>query len=193
MADFGVAGRTKKPLIVGIGCGVKPGSTTEKAVKIALAEAESAGAQTFFFGAETIMSLPIYLTEGSLTCPRVLDLIETIQSADGLILASPGYHGTISGAMKNAIDYIQETAGSQRPYLTDMPVGLIGIAGGHQAAMSTLVTLRCIVHALRGWPTPFGVALNSQENNITNGDDKAVQQLRLIGRQVMSFFKLLNC
>ena len=34
-------------------------------------------------------------------------LIEKIRLTDGLILASPGYHGIISGHVKNALDYIK--------------------------------------------------------------------------------------
>jgi FMN reductase len=35
-----------------------------------------------------------------------------------------------------------------------------GSQRGAQAAVNTLTTLRQIVHALRGWPTPYGIALN---------------------------------
>lgn len=34
-------------------------------------------------------------------------------------------------------------------------------AAGWQGAVSTLTALRSIVHALRGWPTPLGIALNT--------------------------------
>lgn len=182
--------KSRRPRIIGMGCGVTSGSTTEKAVQIALSAAEAAGAEVTFLGVESIMTLPIYLSEGSTDSVAAKKLIDTISFADGLILGSPGYHGTISGAMKNSIDYFQETFENDRPYLTNMPVGLIGVAGGHQAAMSTLITLRSIVHSLRGWPTPYGVALNSQETTLGKVGSKADQHLKRVGQQVMDFFAL---
>ena len=58
------------------------------------------------------------------------DYIEAIRSADGVIIASPGYHGSVSGLVKNAIDYIEETARDERVYLDGLPVGLIVTAYG---------------------------------------------------------------
>ena len=176
--------------MLGIGGGVRAGSSTEQALAVALAGAETAGARVALFGAEEIMRLPLYLAEGSREAPGALKLMEAVRAAHGLIVASPGYHGSISGAVKNAIDHIEETSRDPRPYLTDMPVGVIGVASGHQAAMSTLGMLRTIVHALRGWPTPLGVALNSRSTPIVDGtcsDVTVHEQLSTIGRQVAGF------
>ena len=37
--------------------------------------------------------------------------------ADGLLVASPGYHGGISGMMKNALDYVEDLRADERVYL----------------------------------------------------------------------------
>ena len=67
--------------------------------------------------------------------------------------------------------------------------GLIAIAGGHQAAVSTLVTLRTIVHALCGWLTPFGAAIGVpgvfRDNACT--DTAACDQIKRVGSQVAGF------
>src|SRR3546814_6783254 len=76
------------------------------------------------------------------------DLVAAVRDADGLILASPGYHGSISGLVKNAIDYLEETARDRRVYLHGLPVGLIATAFGWQATGGTLLAMRSIVHAL---------------------------------------------
>jgi FMN reductase len=180
-----------KPLIVGIGGTPKAASTTEQALAIALDAAREAGADTRMFGGRHLGGLPLYLTDGSETAGA--DMIEAIRAADGLILATPGYHGTISGAVKNAIDYIEETARDARPYLDGLPVGLVVTAYGWQATGSTLVTLRSVVHALRGWPTPMGAAINTLGLSFTDGrcsDEAADTQLRLVGRQVATFARL---
>lgn len=117
-------------------------------------------------------------------------MVAAVREADGILIASPGYHGSISGLVKNALDYIEDLSSDERPYLHSRPVGLIATSFGHQAAMSTLLTLRTITHALRGWPTPAGAAIRTtsatfdEDGNLR--DAKAREQLHLIGNQVVS-------
>jgi FMN reductase len=189
MIDAGTA----KPFIVGIGGTAAPGSSTEQALILALASAEQAGARIKLFGTETLANLPHYLTGGSSESPQGRELVEAVRAADGLIIASPGYHGSISGLVKNAIDYLEETAKDKRVYLDGLPVGLIATAYGWQATGSTLATLRSIVHALRGWPTPLGAAINSSGGIFKGGactDAGAAAQLDLVGKQVYQFARL---
>jgi FMN reductase len=179
-----------QPFIVGIGGTASPASSTEQALTLALAAAERAGAKTRMFGGELIAALPHYLTDSATTSPEGRDLVEAIRAADGVIIASPGYHGSISGLVKNAIDFLEETAKDKRVYLDGVPVGLIATAYGWQATGSTLATLRSIVHALRGWPTPLGAAINTSGGIFKNGacsDAGASAQLDLVGRQVYEF------
>lgn len=181
------------PFIVGIGGAANPGSSTERALTLALASAETAGARTQMFDGAALCELPHYLTAGSSEAPVAATLVAAIRAADGLIIASPGYHGSISGLVKNAIDYIEETSKDARVYLDGLPVGLIATAYGWQATGSTLATLRSIVHALRGWPTPLGAAINSSGGIFRDGvctDEGAARQLELVGRQVHEFARL---
>ena len=181
------------PYVVGIGGTAVPESSTGKALALALASAERQGARTRLFDGDTLARLPHYLTAGFRDSPDAQELVAEVRRADALILASPGYHGSISGLVKNAIDYLEETAGDPRVYLDGMPVGLIATAYGWQATGSTLTTLRAIVHALRGWPTPLGAAINTRGGIFRDGvctDAAAASQLDLVGRQVCEFARL---
>ena len=182
------------PYVVGIGGTAMPGSSTEQALALALAAAELRGARVRLFGRDTLVRLPHYLGQGFRDAPEGRALVEEVRHADGLIIASPGYHGSISGLVKNAIDYIEETAKDARVYLDGVPVGLIATAYGWQATGSTLSTLRAIVHALRGWPTPLGAAINTGGGGIFRDgvctDAAAAAQLDLVGRQVCEFARL---
>lgn len=181
------------PLIVGIGGTAAPESSTETALKLALAAAEREGVRTKLFGCETLSALPHYLTPASRTSGHASELLEYVRKADGFIVASPGYHGSISGLVKNAIDYVEETSKDSRVYLDGLPVGLIATAYGWQAATSTLATLRSIVHSLRGWPTPLGAAVNCSGGIFKEGqcsDPRALAQLELVGQQVCQFARL---
>lgn len=177
-----------QPYIVGIGGTATPGSTTELALALTLGAAERCGARVTMLGCAHLVALPHYLTAGGDASPEARALLAAVRAADGIILASPGYHGTVSGLVKNAIDYLEETAKDARPYLDGLPVGLIATAYGWQAACSTLAALRCVVHALRGWPTPLGGATTG--GLFKNGqcsDPATLKQLATIGQQVYEF------
>jgi FMN reductase len=139
--------------------------------------------------------LPLYDPKAVTRTPDEIEFVETVRQASALIIASPGYHGSISGVVKNALDLLEETArDAKRPYLADMPVGLIATAYGWQATGSTIAALRSIVHALRGWPTPFAAAINSQMTKFDEeggaNEPAVVEQLCMVGRQVARFAPL---
>jgi FMN reductase len=179
-----------KPLIIGLGGTPNPKSSTERALRIALEAAERAGADTRIFGGGQIVSLPHYSTEPFERLSSARELIELVRAADGLILASPSYHGAPSGLIKNALDYLQETSVDHRPYLDGVPVGLIVTAGGAQAIGSTLAAMRATVHALRGWPTPLGAAIIDPASLEPTGLatlSSTRRQVELVGEQVAAF------
>lgn len=186
--------RSSAPLVVGIGGTIGGISSTERALRIALDAAEREGFRTRMFGGTDMARLPLYDPRATSRTADEQAFVDAVRQASAVIIASPGYHGSISGVVKNALDLLEETARDARPYLADMPVGLIATAYGWQATGSTIAALRSIVHALRGWPTPFAAAINTQ---ITKFDDEGgasdpavVEQLCLIGRQVARFAPL---
>jgi FMN reductase len=81
-----------------------------------------------------------------------------------------------------------------RPYFDGRAVGCIAVASGWQASVTTLTALRSIVHALRGWPTPVGVALNSTVKLFDDDgnclDENGKEQLELMGQQVFQFARM---
>jgi FMN reductase len=176
--------------VLGIGGSLRPGSQSERALNIALKGAEDAGARTrAITGADLV--LPFYDSAIPERTPEALRLVEALREADGVIIVSPGYHGALSGLIKNALDYAEDLRPDRRPYLHGRGVGLIAVAYGWQAAVTTLDQLRTITHALRGWPTPLGGSVNSAEVKFDEAggasDDKTVATLRLIGRHVVEF------
>jgi FMN reductase len=176
--------------VVGVGGSIRPDSQSERALRIVLSGAEDAGAKiSLFTGAELL--LPFYDPSVPERPETAIRLIDDLRSADGVVLAAPGYHGTISGLVKNALDYVEDLRDDTRPYLDGRAVGCVGAAHGWQAAVSTLTALRSIVHALRGWPTPLGAAVNSGQVTFDAdggcSDPKVADTLRVIGSQVAEF------
>jgi FMN reductase len=162
---------------------------TEACVREALRAAELGGARVELFGAGAL-DLPMYKPTASHRDRRVVALIDAIRQCDGLVLGSPAYHGALSGLVKNALDYLEDLHDDPRPYLDGRAVGCIACAQGRQATATTLTSLRNIVHALRGWPTPFGVTVSSGQTILTDGSIAAQQlrtRLHIVGRQVVEF------
>jgi FMN reductase len=182
-----------RPLILGIGGTPRAGSSTERALSISLAAAAAEGARTVLIGGPDLL-LPIYTPGDGEGGPDRQRLVDAFRRCDGLIIASPSYHGSLSGLVKNALDYTEDLRGDPRVYFDGVAVGLIVTAGGWQAAGQTLTTLRGIVHALRGWPTPLGAALNTStrlfdEHGICT-DLSSRMQLETVGRQVVEFARM---
>ncbi len=173
--------------VVGLGGTYRPHSSTELALRIALQGAADQGAEVELFGASAL-DLPMYRPDNP--SPAATALVTAVREADGIIIASPGYHGGISGLVKNALDYLEELRDDPAPYLHDRGVGCIVTAAGWQATTTTLMALRSVVHALRGWPTPLGVGINSLETKFTEdgcSSPAVAAQLRLVGEQVVHF------
>ncbi len=176
--------------VVGVGGSLRTDSQTERALDIVLGGARQAGADTVAITGPDLV-LPFYDPAERQRTVSAARLIEALRTADGVVLVSPGYHGTISGLVKNALDYVEDLRDEPRPYLDGRAVGCVAAAHGWQAAVTTLTALRSIVHALRGWPTPLGAALNSSEVSFTvdgtASDEHVGETLRLIGIQVVQF------
>lgn len=173
-----------QPHIVAIGGTTRASSSTGRALEAALRIAGERGARTTMLSGEAISFAnfdPDAIDHG----PAIAHFLSVVRDADAIIVGSPGYHGTLSGLVKNALDYVELTSKDERVYFTDMPVGLIATAAGWQAAVTTLTAMRGIVHALRGWPTPLGIAINSMEG--AEAVPRAEPQIDMMVGQMFDF------
>jgi FMN reductase len=176
--------------IVGIGGSTRDGSSTEVLVRAVLDATGEHGGETTMFAGQALV-LPPY--EPGRTLPKkARELLEAVREADGLVFGSPGYHGTMSGLVKNALDYLEELArDARRPYVDGLPVACVVTASGWQAAVNTLRALRETVHALRGWPTPLGLAVNVAEGLLDERghfrDSRLPEQIQAVATQLVTF------
>jgi FMN reductase len=182
----------RTPLIVGIGGTMAPRGSSERIMRHVLTQCAALGAKTLAFDGAAL-DLPMY-GYGTPRTDKAVALVDALRRADGVVLASPGYHGTVSGLIKNALDYIEDMAKDERPYFEGRAVGLIAVAAGWQATGSTLATLRSIVHALRGWPTPMAITVNSAmpvfDGDGTVTDTTLLKQLDIMAQQVIGFARM---
>jgi FMN reductase len=179
-----------KMRIVALGGTLRPGSSTEKTLVHVLRHAETLGAETSLLSGQMI-NLPIYVPGETLRCDRTRTLVSALRAADAIVVGSPGYHGGISGMVKNALDYAEDMSRDPAPYFEGRAVGCVATGAGWQGANATLSALRNVIHALRGWPTPLGIALNTQEPLFDNEGECLSQSVsestRLMALQLVDF------
>lgn len=172
--------------MVGIGGTVRPNSSTDRALRLALASAEKAGAKTTIYDGKYLAGLPHFSPSDPRRTRHAKALVDSARRADGLIVASPGYHAGLSGMVKNALDYLEDLRDDDRPYLSGRAVGCIATGAGWQATVSTMAALRGIVHALRGWPTPLGATITTTSDG-GQSEAKNRFQLETVGKEVVQF------
>jgi FMN reductase len=170
--------------VVGLGGSLRRPSQSLSALEVALRAAEAAGAKVRLFDLRAV-DLPFFVPRA--TPPRAAqEFADAIFEADGLIWSGPMYHGTISGAFKNALDWLELLAERDPPYLTDKIVGLISSAGGVQG-LQAVNTMEYVVRSLRAFAVPLVVPIAARnafdaEGNVV--DERVNDQLRHLGQEV---------
>ena len=94
--------------IVGIGGTLRDGSSTERLVAAVLEACASMGAQTQMFGGSALKALPLFNPESAERTVGERALVDAVRAADAVVIGSPGYHGGVSGLVKNAIDLLED-------------------------------------------------------------------------------------
>lgn len=83
-------------------------------------------------------------------------MTETFRSADLHIWLTPLYHGSMTGIMKNCLDWLEISAKETTPYLTGKVVGLVCWADGGQA-MQGITAMDAVAKSLRAWTLPYAI------------------------------------
>ena len=154
---------TSTPLIVGLGGSLRARSYSRLALQRALAMASEQGAEVELLDIKEL-DLPMFYPDmpadaySEFQQPAIVRLVETCRRADAMIWASPTYHGTVSGVVKNALDFLELLSDDDRPYLTGRAVGLIAVSD-----QSTFPAMVDSVYELRGWLAPTRVTVSRRD------------------------------
>ena len=92
----------------------------------------------------------------------VKQMNEVFTDADVHIWLSPLYHGSMTGAMKNCLDWLEISANSPKPYLSGKMIGLVCWADGTQAIQG-INAMDSVAKALRAWTLPLSVPIKRDE------------------------------
>lgn len=175
--------------IVGIGGTLRPQSRSLLALQRALDAVAATGAKSTLLDLNQVQ-LPMFVPKIPLEKwgENVQDFVRQMAQADGLILSTAAYHGSMAGVTKNAIDFSEYLADDAKPYWHQKAVGLIAVAGGVNAAPNVVTAMTHCVHALRGNTIPLYAAIKEskkvfdREGNII--DETWAKRLDQIGIMV---------
>ena len=179
---------TEQLTIVGLGGSLARMSRSLAALRVALDGAAEAGAATTLVDLREL-DLPMYNPDVQGDPPPAASrLIEACYDADGMLWSSPMYQGTISGAFKNALDWLHALGSREPPFLHDEVIGLISAAGGTQG-LQAIITMEFAVRALRGWAVPYVIPVASAYRVFDSAgrvtDEGVETQLRTLGAEVV--------
>ncbi len=138
--------------IVGIAGSLRPNSYTHLALQIAVQRLEALGAEVEVLDLRQLQLPFCNGGEDYSEYPDVQRLQDTVSNADGLILATPEYHGSVSGVLKNSLDLMSFEQ------LSGKITGLISVLGG-QSNSNALNDLRLIVRWVHAWCIPEQIAI----------------------------------
>jgi FMN reductase len=148
------------------------------------------GARTSVLTASQLV-LPPYLPDSAERSPAALRLLSALRRADGVIIATPTYHGGMSGLLKNALDHVEDLAVDTPAYLDGRVVGTVAVGWSEHGAATAVAELRNTVLSLRGWVTPMGVTVNAAQRSIVDegvwSDAKVLRRLEILVGQVVEF------
>lgn len=173
-------------------CGsIRPDSITSRALSIAAAAATEAGAEVRSVNLGEL-SLPFCdgRSDERSYGGDALVFIDAVDWADGLLIGSPNYHGSLTGVLKNALDLLGPDA------IRDKLVGLLATARGEAGAMNTLNHTRHICRWMNGWVIPAEVSIpRSQDAFTQNGivvTDGLEAQLSTLGTELVRYATLIR-
>jgi FMN reductase len=137
---------------IGIAGSLRSDSHSQQALQIAAQRLSALGAEVEILDLRK-MNLPFCDGGDDYSqYPDVERLQKAFQEADGIILVTPEYHGSISGVLKNALDLMSFDQ------LSDKVVGMISVLGG-QSNSNALNDLRTIMRWVHAWVIPAQIAI----------------------------------
>lgn len=162
-------------------------SSTRAALQIGAESLREMGVTVDFYDLKE-HRFPLYDPDAEKDPPEVEEFARRVLAADGFLIGTPEYHNGMSGALKNALDYL----GSK--YFKHKPVGLLSAAGGGKGGMNALVNLRLVMRGVMALVLPEQVTVDEDdfdsELNLTNGDRR--QRIVTLARSLARFVRLLE-
>jgi len=170
--------------VLGVGSSMRQGSYSTAALNMILDMAKGNEAETKLLDLRQT-NLPMLYTAKDDT-HEIGQATVLVEWADAYILATPDYHGSMSGSLKNFLDYFwSEFAGKTFGY----------IVASHEKGLTVMDQMRTAVRQCYGWSIPYGISINPEDDF---NDKKEVinkklwSRLDMLARDLVVYGKLIR-
>ncbi|MGN6631607.1 MAG: NADPH-dependent FMN reductase [Nitrososphaeraceae archaeon] len=182
--------RTARLHILGIAGSMRQGSYSTQALKMVLEEAKKYKTYTQVLELRQA-NLPGYDpsasnrndNNGNNDIERVGNVLKW---ADSIILSSPDYHGSMSGAMKNFLDYFwEEFAGKTFGY----------IVASHEKGLTVVDQMRTAIRECYGWSMPYNISINGEKDFNSKREiinSALINRIKILARDLSVYGKLIR-
>jgi FMN reductase len=129
--------------------------------------------------------LPIYRPNPGFENENVKKVTSDVNWANVFLLASPDYHGSMSGTMKNFLDFFwKEFSGKTFGY----------IVSSHEKGLTVMDQMRTAVRQCYAWSLPYGISINEREDFDQSGQivNKRLQtRMEMLARDLVVYGELI--
>ena len=179
--------------VLGVAGSMRQESYSTRALKMVLEEAKKYNAESYMLELRKI-NLPLYdpseITPDEFSSNNnnlVLERITTsLRWADVFVLASPDYHGSMSGGMKNFLDYFwEEFAGKTFGY----------IVASHEKGLTVADQMRTAVRQCYGWSMPYNISINGEKDFDSKGNlvnSALAKRIKMLARDLVTYGTLIR-
>ena len=176
-----------KPLnVLGISSSMRESSFGTKTLKIVLDTAQNYEAKTRLLELRKLRMPPFNPDSSTQSDMNLQKVTDDVNWADAFILVSPDYHGSISGSMKNFLDYYwEEFAGKTFGY----------ICTSHEKGLTVMDQMRTAVRQCYGWSLPYGISVNGEEDFNEVGEvvnSILEKRLKMLARDLVVYGKVIR-
>ena len=155
--------------VLGVGSSMRQDSFSTETLKIILNKVNKNGGDTRLLNLYS-NPLPMYTAEYNEKLSGIKHAVELVNWADALVLATPDYHGSMAGSLKNFLDYFwAEFAGKTFGYL----------CSSHEKGLTVMDQMRTAIRQCYGWSLPYGISINSNQDF---NADREIINVQLLGR-----------
>ncbi len=169
--------------VLGVGSSLRENASSTTGLSVALDLARKYGAETRLLDLKQ-NKLPLYDPSENQSNPEIKKTKDDVVWADALILSTPDYHGCMSGAMKNFLDYFwTEFAGKTFGY----------VCASHEKGLTAMDQMRTAVRQCYGWSMPYGVSINDSEDFAEGKiSPKLESRLDMLARDLVVYGSILR-
>ena len=170
--------------VLGVGSSMRQGSYSTTALNMILDMAKGNEAETKLLDLRQTNLPMLYAAKDD--THEIDQVTELVEWADAYILATPDYHGSMSGSLKNFLDYFwSEFAGKTFGY----------IVASHEKGLTVMDQMRTAVRQCYGWSIPYGISINPEDDFNDNRkviNRKLSSRLDMLARDLVVYGKLIR-